>query len=388
MAKAGNRPRRKQMKDRIMAGLRRTKARAAALACAIAIAAIAAAAGIESIGGGFHGGWGGRVRVPDGCVLCDKCGGRRTVECISCRGKSQGRKCIRCDGNGVVKCGRCNGAGYVKERRQATPARPQRTRGGSSSEASRRADRNALKQKLEAQKEFLRAFVRDNDIVCTSRVQLAEMNLALLRKCAEEDKAIRALAGESGFTAKFATDLHQVLGAGPDSADDEKCMSIISFSDGSPDELADALKSQHAKELSGLEKPVAKPEYYKKFCDVHKWDDECCPRFGADYFTEDMKTKYASNKMQAYEMQKKGVIKCTCDAHMRRYEEARREYEKEVLRQKRAVEEATSRYLKLRQAVLEFRNGRIEAERKLRAMEKADETFGVIADLVKSIKSR
>ena len=342
--------------------------------------------GLESIGGGV-GNYTERrrVRPPEGYALCDKCEGKKVTGCISCKGVMRGRKCIRCDGLGSVKCGKCNGTGYLKTHR-TTLVRPQRNK-QEDLEAVRLADKNVLRQKLQTQKMLLRSYVRENDIVCTSRVQLAEMNLALIRKCKEEDRSIKKHLENEGFSIKFTTDAHPILGAEKSLDDGEKFVSIIVFQESSFGEILNEMKLQQSKMKSGLEREITKPTYYKKFCDVHKWDDECCPRFGGDYFTEDMKTKYASNKMQAYEMEKKGVIKCKCFDLLPNYNVAMAKYEKEISEQKRAVNELSARYLTLRNEVAAFRNSRFEEEQKLKAMEKADEMFAVIVDLVKNIKS-
>lgn len=347
---------------------------------------IAAQSGIESIGGNIGNYRERRSLIPpDGYMLCDKCSGNKTVECISCKGNSRGRKCIRCERTGIVKCGKCNGTGYVKKRNLVTPKSQWKRR--ELSEAIRQTDRKVLKQKLKIQKDYLRNYVRENDIVCTSRVQLAEMNLALIQKCRQADQTMKNKLKANGFDIKFTTDTHLILGAEADSSGNEKYASIIVFSEQSLHELLKELKQQHSRMKTELEKDIANPEYYKKFCDVHKWDDECCPRFGADYFTEDMKTKYASNKMKAYEMEKNGVITCTCTTHLLKYQAAQKKYNLEVLTQKRAILELSNKYLELHKAIVSFHNDRIEEEHKLKAMEKADEFFATITDLVKSLKS-
>lgn len=339
--------------------------------------------GLESIGGYSYGG-GVHVALPEGHVLCDKCKGQKKVECISCKGLMPGRRCIRCDGVGVVKCGKCNGTGAVKERR-TTSARSQQ--GRLESPVKTGGDKNVLRQKLERQKDYLRAYVRDNDIVCTSRVQLAEMNLALIAKCRDEDLALKRLCKEAGVVLKFPDAQYQVLSGGQNLEDEGKAVSFISFSEGALEELLSEMKRKYVEMTGERSGGIVKPEYYKKFCDVHKWDDECCPRFGGDYFTEDMKLKYASNKMQAYELAKKGVITCVCSVHLLKYQRAQKEYEAAVLAQKRADSELAAKYQRLCNDIRVFRNGRIETERRLRAMERADEIFAVIADLVKSIKA-
>ena len=69
-------------------------------------------------------------------------------------------------------------------------------------------------------------------------------------------------------------------------------------------------------ELAFTALSTALPE---KHCDIHKWKAEYAPVFGGDYYTEDVKAKYAENYMKALELQGKGLLKCTCADHQAHY---------------------------------------------------------------------
>ena len=348
------------------------------------------------------------VIAPEGYIVCDNCGGRKVVVCRACRGRKRGSRCIGCGGKLTQKCSKCSGKGYVRDvRRKVTPKeepfkhpkdsevekksqgpnqvgelseRPQEQREKTVDEvtAKREEELLNLRSKREDYKKYLRTFVHDNGIACSNRTSLADVQFNLLKTCLEEDRKfkedMRAVSRQSDFPLKTCETLTGSFDAGG------RIISIIDTKDQRGRTLKNLVISEHVTTREKIALTMLAYPYYKKNCDVHKWDEECCPKFKGDFYTEDMKAKYFSNRMKAYEMEKKGVIKCTCGIQKEAYLSAMATY-------KKTRDEVDTKQQRAEDLIVAFSKIRQEELRKLKAIQKANELFEKLSEIREQINS-
>ena len=274
------------------------------------------------------------------------------------------RSCEKCGGTGEV-----NGA--VTSKRGTVKSRVMNPR-----------------KEIEQRRLYIRTLLGEQNISCSTRTELANTINSLVEGCVKEDEEMMSLVKGAGFDIEFHRNWASTF-VKVDNIWTKSEVLIVKTPVASEYFASSKIKKMCEETCKGLSMTndclnrvmMNVIGNYKKHCEVHKWDDDCCPRFGGDYYTFDIKAKYAANKMKAYELMEKGMLSCTCKKHLE-LEKGRIEYiMSKISETKRQMDEIKAKCEPIISKLEEFENNRQDIQKKIETCEEAWKQLDIIKTL-------
>lgn len=248
--------------------------------------------------------------------------------------------------------------------------------------------RQSPRKEIEQRRLYIRTLLGEQNISCSTRTELASTINSLVEGCVKEDEEMMSLVKSAGFDIEFPRNWASMF-VKVDNIWTKNEVLIVKTPVASEYFASSKIKKMYEETCKWLSMTndclnrVMMDIHgdYKKHCEVHKWDDDCCPIFGGDYYTFDIKAKYAANKMKAYELMEKGVLSCTCKKHLELEKYRIKCIMSKISETKRQMDEIKAKCEPIIAKLEEFENNRQDIQRKIAACEEAWKQLDIIKTL-------